>query len=370
VIDVGGTKLSRGITLEGLSVSYYLRITKMYDTLMQMSRWLGYRPGYIDLCRLYTTTKIFSWYNHITEATEEMRNDFDQMASTHQRPRDFELKVRNHPGLLTITSITKLSSTEKIKLSFSERNIQTYHLLKTENAITNNFTAFKNLISSIGFPYKENRKKTTAGNLYYPNQEIDPLCAFLEAFETDQPSIKKAMLTEYIKKQAKDKLIKIWNICVVSNTDKRVFIDRAGNTPLKERTNKEDVMTYELEVGNEKITLGCSVRNQPKATRDDKYYFIAKNQIDDLKDRQVDLSVNDFKKNEAIRKQRAKESKGLLLIYALDERGTPNVNNGTPIIGYSLYFPKIEDEKKVEYTARVCDGLDEEPMENDDTTTY
>jgi len=55
VIAVGGDKLARGLTLEGLCVSYFVRTTKMYDTLMQMGRWFGYRPGYLDLCRLYTT---------------------------------------------------------------------------------------------------------------------------------------------------------------------------------------------------------------------------------------------------------------------------------------------------------------------------
>ncbi|HIF20343.1 MAG TPA: endonuclease, partial [Gemmatimonadetes bacterium] len=50
-IAIGGDRLSRGLTLEGLAVSYYARPSRMYDTLMQMGRWFGYRPGYLDLCR-------------------------------------------------------------------------------------------------------------------------------------------------------------------------------------------------------------------------------------------------------------------------------------------------------------------------------
>ena len=68
VIAIGGDKLSRGLTLEGLCVSYFLRASKMYDTLMQMGRWFGYRPGYLDLCRLYTTSDLHEWFEHITEA--------------------------------------------------------------------------------------------------------------------------------------------------------------------------------------------------------------------------------------------------------------------------------------------------------------
>lgn len=52
-ILVGGTKLSRGFTVEGLTVSYYRRRTQQADTLMQMGRWFGFRPGYRDLVRLY-----------------------------------------------------------------------------------------------------------------------------------------------------------------------------------------------------------------------------------------------------------------------------------------------------------------------------
>ena len=74
-----------------------------------------------------------------------------------------------------------------------------------------------------------------------------------------------------------------------------------------------------------------------------------------------------MKKNDAIKIEREKEKKGLLLIYALDERGTPNVNNGIPIIGYSLHFPKIENEVKTSYTTTIYDGFDENPQEDDDS---
>lgn len=369
VIAVGGSRLSRGITLEGLSVSYYLRTTKMYDSLMQMGRWFGYRPGYVDLCRLYTTEQIFEWFNHITMATEEMRNDFDEMTASHQRPKDFRLKVRNHHGLMTITSLAKLHFSKNIEISFSGTNPQTYQLSKTKNAIENNFNALNNLISVIGFPKKENRKETRGKirYLFYPNLEIDPICDFIDAFKIEQPSIKNATLSDYIKSQSKNNNIKEWSVCIVSNTDEKVFIDYTGNTPLNERQEKEDVMTYDLHFNNEALTLGCSVRNQPKITRASDYYLIAKNQIDDLKDRQVDLAINGLKTNKEIKEQRASEKKGLLLIYALDERGTPNINNGIPIIGYSLHFPKIENEVKTSYTTTIYDDFEDEMQEDDDS---
>jgi hypothetical protein len=371
VIAVGGSRLSRGITLEGLSVSYYIRTTRMYDSLMQMGRWFGYRPGYVDLCRLYTTNQIFEWFNHITMATEEMRNDFDEMTATHQRPKDFRLKVRNHHGLLTITSLNKLYFSQDIEISFSGENPQTYCLLKTKPALENNFNALKRLIDSIGFPSKENRIETNKGKiryLFYPNSSVESVCSFIDAFKIEQPSISNATLTDYIKTQFKSNKIKEWSICIVSNTDEKVFINRYENNPDESRSPKDDLMTYDLIYKGEIITLGCSVRNQPKNARGSEYYLIAKNQIDDLKDRQVDLSIKINTTSKQIKEQRASEKKGLLLIYALDERGTPKINIGIPIVGYSLHFPRIDDEVKVSYkvTNNYLD-LDTDVMIDDDS---
>jgi hypothetical protein len=369
VIAVGGSRLSRGITLEGLSISYYIRTTRMYDSLMQMGRWFGYRPGYVDLCRLYTTNQIFEWFNHITLATEEMRNDFDEMTATHQRPKDFRLKVRNHHGLLTITSLNKLYFSEDIEISFSGENPQTYCLLKTKSAIENNFNALNKLISTMGFPSKYNRIETSKGKiryLFYPNSNIEHICSFIDAYKIEQPSISNSTLSDYIKTQSKANKIREWSICIVSNTDEKVFINRYDNNPDESRVPKDDTMTYDLILNGEIITLGCSVRNQPKIGRFGEHYTIAKNQIDDLKDRQVDLSIKNNTTSKAIKEQRAIEKKGLLLIYALDERGTPNVNNGIPIVGYSLHFPRIEDEIKVSYKASINKDFEREVMDDDD----
>ncbi|MCU0440692.1 MAG: Z1 domain-containing protein [Raineya sp.] len=369
VIAVGGSRLSRGITLEGLSVSYYLRTTKMYDSLMQMGRWFGYRPGYVDLCRLYTTEQIFEWFNHITLATEEMRNDFDEMTASHQRPKDFRLKVRNHHGLMTITSLAKLNFSKNIEISFSGTNPQTYQLLKTKSAIESNFKALNNLISVIGFSTTENRKETRGKirYLFYPNLDIDPICDFIDSFKIEQPSIRNSTLSDYIRKQSTNKNIDEWNVCIVSNTDENVFINRYENNPDDSRKPKDELLTYDLKFNDEIITLGCSVRNQRKESRNSDYFLIAKNQIDDLKDRQVDLLVDDNKTNDKIKAQRALEKKGLLLIYALDPRGTAMFDSTTPIIGYSLHFPKIENEIKTSYTTTIYDSFDEEMQEDDDS---
>ena len=117
---------------------------------------------------------------------------------------------------------------------------------------------------------------------------------------------------------------------------------------------------YRLFANGSSIELTCSVRNQ---TEPSDLYKITKNQIDDFVDRQVDLDPSG---KGSIKERRSKENKGLLLIYALDERGTTNVEFGVPIVGYSLHFPKIENEVQVSYSASIKEELDIEPMEDDD----
>ena len=86
IIAVGGNSLSRGLTLEGLCVSYFYRNTQMYDSLLQMGRWFGYRDGYGDLCRIWMTDEAINWYAHISEATDELRAEIRRMQLSKLKP--------------------------------------------------------------------------------------------------------------------------------------------------------------------------------------------------------------------------------------------------------------------------------------------
>ena len=112
VIVIGGHKLSRGLTLEGLSISYFARNSKAYDTLMQMCRWFGYRPTYRDLCKVYLPKESQNWYSHIASAIRELYGELDLMSKAEKRPKDFGLKVREHPGAMIITAKNKVGSAE------------------------------------------------------------------------------------------------------------------------------------------------------------------------------------------------------------------------------------------------------------------
>jgi len=135
-IAVGGLSLSRGLTIEGLCVSYMYRNTKMYDTLMQMGRWFGYRPGYDDLCRVHLSPDSIDWYSHIADAAEELRQQVKQMRRDGLSPRQFGLYVNAHPDRLLVTATNKMRSGEKVKIkqNYSGRLIESY-ILSTDNDI-------------------------------------------------------------------------------------------------------------------------------------------------------------------------------------------------------------------------------------------
>ena len=150
VIAVGGDKLSRGLTLDGLATSYFYRNTSMYDTLMQMGRWFGYRDGYADLCRIYLTAMTESYFTHISNATEELRNELKDMFAANLTPKEFGLKVRTHPGSLLITARNKMRSAQTltIRLDLSGKLIESYALDLTEPNRQNNWKLFNTFVSN------------------------------------------------------------------------------------------------------------------------------------------------------------------------------------------------------------------------------
>lgn len=161
VIAVGGNSLSRGLTLEGLSTSYFLRHSRAYDTLMQMGRWFGYREGYGDLCRLWMTAEGEGWYRHITEATAELKRDFARMERRQATPMEFGLRVRRHAGSLLITARNKMKSGVDLtvatrEISFQGRMIETARLYSDRQRNAANFRRvegfYDRLIKTRGAP--------------------------------------------------------------------------------------------------------------------------------------------------------------------------------------------------------------------------
>lgn len=116
LIAVGGLALSRGLTLKGLSTSYFYRNTCTYDVLMQMGRWFGYRPHYEKVCRIWITNTSANWYREIAEATEELKSELAHMNSLELTPREFGLRIRRDDTALEITARNKMRTAGKCEV--------------------------------------------------------------------------------------------------------------------------------------------------------------------------------------------------------------------------------------------------------------
>lgn len=151
VIAVGGNSLSRGLTLEGLSTSYFYRNSQMYDTLLQMGRWFGYRDGYRDVCTLWLSGAAEHWYRHITKATLELRSEIWRMQRLGLSPKDFGLKVRAHPDSLIVTARNKMRAAKTIErvVSFSGRSLETPRVLGDTGALRANALVVRDFLGRI-----------------------------------------------------------------------------------------------------------------------------------------------------------------------------------------------------------------------------
>ena len=108
LIVIGGLSLSRGLTIEGLCISYIYRSSQVYDVLLQMGRWFGFRNGYDDLFKVWMPAYMRNWYNEITVSVEELKDDLTRMQELHQKPSEFGIKIRSNTISLKITSRNKM----------------------------------------------------------------------------------------------------------------------------------------------------------------------------------------------------------------------------------------------------------------------
>jgi hypothetical protein len=227
VIAIGGDKLARGLTLEGLCVSYFVRTTKMYDTLMQMGRWFGYRPGYLDLCRLYTSPDLVRWFGHIADASEELREEFDYMANAKLTPEQYGLKVMSHE-VLTVTSPLKMRNAQTLSLTYSGTRPQTILFHRDAKVQEANLAATDNLIASLGQPAvhghrfeRDGKPETWKRSRLWKNVDSSKVRSFLGAYAThpNATSAKAPVLADFIGKMNEIGQLCQWSVALLAEGD-------------------------------------------------------------------------------------------------------------------------------------------------------
>ncbi len=185
VVAIGGFSLSRGLTLEGLCISYMYRNTRQYDTLMQMGRWFGYRSGYEDLCRIYLHEDAIDWYGYIADKTEELRQQIYLMRRKKMSPSEFGLYVERHPDReLLITSANKMRSAimTTVQKSYSGRIVETYLLPKQSNIHSSNEKLIQSLMQSVA----DVPSKVNSLGIFAKDIDFEVILDFLDKFEVHQ----------------------------------------------------------------------------------------------------------------------------------------------------------------------------------------
>lgn len=378
VIAIGGDKLSRGLTLEGLSVSYFLRASKMYDTLMQMGRWFGYRPGYVDLCRLFTSPELNGWFRHITMASEELRAEFNYLAEARSTPDKYALKVRSHPGCLQITSLSKMRYTKNVQVSWASRLVETYQLHMDSQVRADNLRYTNDLINGLGSP---ERPEDHESCFLWKDVSPEDICDYFHKFKVGKQLVKVNfdLICEYIKMLNNVGELTNWSVALMSRS-------------ICERDSK---YTFA-----EKYTANCFYRNNATDTQagmtPDTYYIRKNHIVGDRTDEFLDLTQGLLEKALEKTKERKKESKKtwkenypspdivreefrpkeqpLLMIYPLNPRGAdPSLpDNGEPFVGLVIAFPNTtRTDIAYDYVQNpIGDYLEEEELfdETNDNT--
>jgi len=338
-LAVGGLSLSRGLTIEGLTISYLYRNTQMYDTLMQMGRWFGYRPNYEKLCRIYLSNDSYNWYAHIAEASEELIQQVHEMSRQGKAPKDFGLVVKSHPDTLKITAPNKMLNAETVTVqqSYSGLLRETHKVSLDPRVNQRNFELIKEYWQE-GFYTDPSNFSETGKGYAFRNVSLDVIGEFIEKFEV-HPVYKEtfSFVLEYLKAaREKEVISSLGDVLLISPRN-----GSGGDEPfiLKNQERKIEKAEYEDKdfwslsrsrvagVGDEQF--GLTEEEKEKARR---YYLEDKENSDSRS-----LSDRHFRKA---------RNRVLLMLHSLMPTidGVP-ANLDEPVAALGVSFPPQKDDR-------------------------
>ncbi|WP_339844751.1 Z1 domain-containing protein [uncultured Dokdonia sp.] len=209
LICIGGNIMSRGVTIEGLTVTYYLRDSLKYDTLLQMGRWFGYRKGYEDLLRIYTTEGISNNFEYVMAVEDDLRNEVKRYIEEGLTPIDFAPKVRAHMRMHPTAKMGNSSLTK----SYSQQTIQTIYFNRNLSVLNHNYQLGRKLVEK----YQDSIVNSDNFDYRYisKNSEIKDLLDFLKTYKyTSYNSFDLNDILKYIEKRIKSGEIKSFDIII------------------------------------------------------------------------------------------------------------------------------------------------------------
>lgn len=339
VIAVGGLSLSRGFTLEGLTTSYFIRNSIMYDTLLQMGRWFGYRDGYLDLCSIYMTAEAAGWYSHISMAIDELRAEFRVMEQLGRKPEEFGLKVRTHPDSLIVTARNKMRTGRKIvhSVSLAGRLIETVSLKSAPLVIEGNFKKLGAFVEALqATKVAQYNSKWDLGYLWSQIKAED-VCQFLQSFENHDDAgtiTQSGPIIKFIKADPEN--LGKWDVCLYTLKEgEEVSVGPLRIVP-QARACLSEGGCYQVS--------GSSMR---VASRGAERVGLTQDQIAAV--------ANETEKNVSDAAYRSRRTRPLLMLHVLDlflqgdERKTSVAN---PVCAWGISFPGTKENGRgaeVEY---------------------
>lgn len=361
-IVIGGNKLSRGFTLEGLTINYFIRNTNYADTLLQMGRWFGYRPGYLDCCKLFTTADSFEKFDQCTWTIEELEEEFRMLSKAKKKPKDYATKVLTHPGALQITRPAILKNTIIEKWSFEDKLLQTTDLLINKNSIESSWNNFKSVYEKYNdrFHFNDFRKAIIL------ETDVNGLEDFLVSQSTfvDYPT---DAIIRFIRKCNEFNKLKNWTIAIKTTGSTENYLYKkdtkfAENIQLIKRSSQEKGKYYDklLEKNIFKVSGGSS--NILSGGRD-MSMTLEEQEIINIEE---EFKAK-YKKNapEKAFREKMKPTDGLLVIFLMDlkevfkgdtlleKANNENIDLSIPLIGYAIGIPPIDTGLGEDYLINV-----------------
>ncbi|RVX44933.1 Z1 domain-containing protein [Nonomuraea polychroma] len=347
VIAVGGEKLSRGLTLEGLSVSYYLRTAQAYDTLLQMGRWFGYRPGYEDLCRLYTTEALKKAYIEITQATDELRREVEEMSALRAKPSEFGLKVKSSSLGLTITNRPKMGGGTPVRLSYSGDHPETVMFDLKKGAPEKNLAnlvSFVRRLDDVCVPVMD------GGSIVWRSISAEDVALFLDGYQPDKYAhrVRPGYISKYIRRCDQVGELGNWTVRLVGRADAEHVAQIGGyNIGLISRSPYPG--TDPLNEGRLRIRRLISPADEHRdltKTQKDRALENHKRWAAGKLDKKGNpMKVPTIPLDGFVREVRTTDQ-GLLLIYPI---ASEYKDAQVPLVGYAFSFPKSLKHRKTEY---------------------
>lgn len=226
IIVIGGNRLSRGLTLEGLLVSYYVRPTAYYDTLMQMGRWFGYREGYADITRIYTTSLLERWFRDLATVEEELHREIARYKREKLTPLQVGVKIRQHSAML-VTSPLKMRVSQTVNISYENQLLQTITFpLNRVDWLRTNLDTTRGFLTALGEPTLRMRANQPIWNVENP----DIIKEFLCEYKTDPEAtrVRSERFVDYISLQNKYGELNKWIVAVIGRDKANPYLGQVN----------------------------------------------------------------------------------------------------------------------------------------------